>query len=818
MQRFQTIKGTSNNSNCFCFLDRNGRVKKLDLDPAVVTCSEPHHEDEVRELPCEECQEGVDLHQRSHACVNTNCQSSMERFTQDINRSAEKLGRKIERYQETVRKIRENGAIRSDEINKMRQDVKAFVHSWIEQMQEQEKKIMEDIETMEKSHKEDDDSQISEIEKHLEKMETAMKETEQLARDEAAVEQMKRKEKIVMSNEELIDTELEGETKPRRGYHQFIPNRSIPSSIESGGVGSLLDCIAEGDGLRRGTVDMESTFTISTVAVRGSSKQTHYDPDLSIEVSIQAGIEDISPVIQDNKDGTYSVSFKPHQTGEHSIAITLNGQDTLESPYKVPVRKCVVACEKLIKGTVGLENSFTVSFYNSDDLPVYDPATELKVHIQSPQGPVDSDIKNNEDGTYKVSFVPIQAKENQLVVTVDGQEIPTSPYRVKVRKCVVRGDGLKTGRVGLKSHFSIAFCGEEDEIIYDPTTKLNVKICYSQGPVGTPDIKDDKNGTYNVSFYPILPGSHHCVVTVQTMFSEGQPEVPSESIQQEIPDSPFTVTVEPREFHPVLKFGRKGTNKGELNWPNGVALNAKDEIIVADCGNHRLQVFSSKGEHLRSIGKKGSGEGQFNKPSGVVMDKENNLVVLDKGNGRIQILSETGEFLRSFASRGKEDGQMENPQGLSVDTNGNIIVSDTGNYRVQVFTSEGKWLLSFDCNNARHCVSHGGQYFVSTASDNCVKVFDKSGAFLYKLGARGSSPGAFDWPTGLTIDKAEHLVVCDTSNSRVQVLNMDGTFIGSFGTRGEGHVQFDYPACVAAMGDGKLVVCDARSNTVHIFK
>lgn len=805
----------------FSFFSARSKTNRvMNSDPTISNCFNSNDKNGI----CEEMHENaatdfVEGKDSVSSRDSINQSPSTESITHRLLYLAEKVEKKTVISKEIVQTIQKNAAIRSDEINKVKEDVKAFVKDWIDEIQSQEKKMLEDIETTEKSHQEQDMIQISTIEQHVEKMKSAMERARELTKDNKAVyDGFTEEDEVVRINEEILAVDLEIEAKPSRGYHQFIPNQNITVAIESGGVGSLLDCIAEGDGLKRGTVGLKSKFTITTLAIRGTSKQTHYDSDMYVEVKIHAGEEHIVPDIKDNKNGTYDVVFEPRQPVDHVVVITLNGQLTVESPYKVPVRECVVACDKIIKGTVGMENSFTVSFVNSSTKTVYDPATKIEVHFQAPQESNEPFIHNNEDGTYKISFVPSEAGQNQLIITVDGQELPMNPYTVNVRKCIVTGDGTKTGKVALKSHFSVAFCGRDGNVVYDPSTRLNVRIQHSQGSEVTSDIKDQMNGTYSVSFYPEQPGSHSCIVSLQMKTLEQSSLQKCESLQQEIPESPFTVTVKPREFQPVLKFGRKGTNNAELNWPSGVAVTTKDEIIVADCGNHRLQVFNKEGDYLTTIGKKGPGAGQFIKPSGIVINKENNMIVLDKGNGRVQILNEKGEYLSSFASRGKDNGQLENPQGISLDTNGNIVVTDTGNYRIQVFSNEGKWLLSFDCQNARDCIACGGYYFVSTASENCVKVFDKSGAFICKYGARGTSQGAFDWPTGLAVDKAGHLVVCDTSNSRVQVLNLDGTFIGSFGGRGEGQSQFDYPACIAAMSDGQLVVCDARSNTVHIFK
>ena len=41
----------------------------------------------------------------------------------------------------------------------------------------------------------------------------------------------------------------------------------------------------------------------------------------------------------------------------------------------------------------------------------------------------------------------------------------------------------------------------------------------------------------------------------------------------------------------VAKFGTKGSNLGELNFPCSVAVLSNGRIVVCDQGNHRLQLF-----------------------------------------------------------------------------------------------------------------------------------------------------------------------------------------------------------------------------------
>ncbi len=97
-------------------------------------------------------------------------------------------------------------------------------------------------------------------------------------------------------------------------------------------------------------------------------------------------------------------------------------------------------------------------------------------------------------------------------------------------------------------------------------------------------------------------------------------------------------------------------------------------------GNHRVQVFDKNGRFLFKFGSKGNGNGQLNYPQGITVDQRNNqIVVADTYNYRIQIFDEKGNFLRSFGSNGNGVGQFNLPVGVVVhQSNGNYLVTDPG--------------------------------------------------------------------------------------------------------------------------------------------
>src|SRR5207247_10583041 len=55
---------------------------------------------------------------------------------------------------------------------------------------------------------------------------------------------------------------------------------------------------------------------------------------------------------------------------------------------------------------------------------------------------------------------------------------------------------------------------------------------------------------------------------------------------------------------------------GELNSPDGVAIDGIGNVYVADSANHRIQKFDASGAFLTVGGSLGSGDGQFAGPDG----------------------------------------------------------------------------------------------------------------------------------------------------------------------------------------------------------
>ena len=380
--------------------------------------------------------------------------------------------------------------------------------------------------------------------------------------------------------------------------------------------------------------------------------------------------------------------------------------------------------------------------------------------------------------------------------------------RTKPIESLVEGEGLKEGIVARKAQFTLITRNVERKQAYDERDCVTVEIKDEQGQECVTEVRmdDNKNGFYNISYYPRVQGTFKLLVTVNGEHVSG---------------SPFTVIVKPFHVKPVLSFGKEGLGGGMLKYPLGVAVTDGDEIVVTDENNHRVQVFDSNGTFLRSFGHKGENAGELSYPVGVAINKDRNIFVAENGNNRIQIFSWEGRHLGSFGGKGSLDNQLFNPRGLSLDSTGNVIVADTGNKLIKIFTPDGRFVMKIGGQGSFsfpvHCVQCGEYFIVSDRNEHCIKVFNREGHFQYKFGKNGEGNREFKYPQFLSVTHSMHLLVCDGSNHRIQVFKVDGTFVQTFSLKGCNLGQLNVPFSSAVLSNDQIVVSDKGNHRIQIF-
>jgi hypothetical protein len=133
----------------------------------------------------------------------------------------------------------------------------------------------------------------------------------------------------------------------------------------------------------------------------------------------------------------------------------------------------------------------------------------------------------------------------------------------------------------------------------------------------------------------------------------------------------------------ILQWGAHGPAPGEFSRPQGMAIDEKNNIYVADACNHRIQLFDSNGKLLNIWGQEGTERGKLDYPYNLVLDGEGHLYVCEFGNHRVQKFTLDGQSLGSWGTAGSEEGQLFNPWGIAMDSKGRMHVLDSYNHRVQ---------------------------------------------------------------------------------------------------------------------------------------
>lgn len=110
--------------------------------------------------------------------------------------------------------------------------------------------------------------------------------------------------------------------------------------------------------------------------------------------------------------------------------------------------------------------------------------------------------------------------------------------------------------------------------------------------------------------------------------------------------------------------GQSGEDTHHFKQPTAVVVGRSGHIYVADgYGNARIAKFSAEGRHLQSWGQHGKGPGEFNTPHGLALDADENVYVAERMNDRVQVFDSQGRFLALWPGLRRADAIFVNRQG-----------------------------------------------------------------------------------------------------------------------------------------------------------
>lgn len=141
----------------------------------------------------------------------------------------------------------------------------------------------------------------------------------------------------------------------------------------------------------------------------------------------------------------------------------------------------------------------------------------------------------------------------------------------------------------------------------------------------------------------------------------------------------------------------------------GMAIDSEGRLYIAETGTHRILRLSVDHEWKIAVyagtGSAGfggdmglAGQARFNQPADLAVDAQDNLYVADMGNHRIRKVSPegvvstlAGNGLQGFYGDGQaaEAASLDLPSAVASDNQGNIFVADSGNQRIRAIRPDG---------------------------------------------------------------------------------------------------------------------------------
>ena len=498
----------------------------------------------------------------------------------------------------------------------MLRDVDVFVDNLMRRLQEERQNIKAAVENKTEKSLESLTTKKTVIQEEIKKIELALEKAEKLLTQstDAEVVQLKKPLQTIL---ERVAQVKPVERNPESLFELvFVENNKILETINSEGIGLLKfptdakESVVEGKGLCEGTVGREAQFNLTTRNAAGERCYNKND-NVMVDLRDERGQESITTfLLNDNKDGTYKISYCPTFEGKFNLSVKVNGQHIRGSPFCVVIKPFNVK-PVLSFGKQGSNEPWGVAVNSRDEIAV---TSKHKVQIFDCKGNFLRSFgrQGSEKGQFQHPTGIAFGKDRNIYVA-DNRNNRIQIFNEEGRYLsMFGGEGSLVSQ--LKNPCGLSLDSNGNIIVVDGGNKF-IKIFSADGKFLT------KIGGPSSFSAPI-----HCV-------QSGDYLIVSDTCDH-------SVKVFTREGYYKYQFGTRGTGNGEFMHPYCLSVTKSGHVLVCDYFNYRVQVFELNGKFVGKFGKQGSNLGEFKCPFSVALLSNGQIVVSDCWNHRIQIFDE----------------------------------------------------------------------------------------------------------------------------------------------------------------------------------
>ncbi|WP_246464370.1 hypothetical protein [Undibacterium seohonense] len=290
--------------------------------------------------------------------------------------------------------------------------------------------------------------------------------------------------------------------------------------------------------------------------------------------------------------------------------------------------------------------------------------------------------------------------------------------------------------------------------------------------------------------------------------------------------------------------------KALFNEPNGITIDASDNLYVADNVNHLIRKISPAGVVTTLAGKAlelGKADGtssaaRFNSPADIAIDNQGNLIIADQFNSLIRKISSTGQVTTlagnpnssGFADGPAKSAMFRLPVGIAIDRNNTVYVADTYNNMIRKIDTNGNVTSikpsvgQIEQPTYLKVMSNGDIIFSEQQShllkkltpDNRVSIL----AGQENIAGSDNGPASsakFNSPRGIATDDNGNFYLADnstirkiTANGEVSTIAGSGSIVGS--TDGIGNAaRFYNPKSIVTDRSGNIFVADMSNHVIR---
>ena len=319
-------------------------------------CGKPGHEKKELEFFCKSCEVAI-----CYSCVTLlhegHAKMLLDEAATEIKSHLESViesqKEKVLEKRNKIIKLKDKRASIEAQVESVKQIAQRFADNMIAAVEAKKQDSFDDADKQAKESLERLETQQYELENQVKVIETAMEKIENLLKRSTSAD-------IAQLDKSLLNTpaipqdglscdsgeQVECDLGDPRHFI-FVENETLLHKANSEGIGSFkkflsktrpLQSSAEGEGTSKATVGLEAPIVVTTRNKDGEQCYERRDY-ATLKITDRQGHDCATRAqVQDNKDGTYKISYFAKETGTCQASVKVNGEHVRGSPFEVQVK------------------------------------------------------------------------------------------------------------------------------------------------------------------------------------------------------------------------------------------------------------------------------------------------------------------------------------------------------------------------------------------------------------------------------------------------------------------------------------------------